>query len=29
MFKYTVVVVLAAMFGNGTAIAQENRGMRA
>ena len=26
MFKYTLVVVLAALFGNGTAIAQENRG---
>jgi hypothetical protein len=26
MFKYTLVVMLAAMFGNGTAIAQENRG---
>ena len=25
MFKYTLVVVLAALFGNGTAIAQENR----
>ena len=26
MFKYTLVVMLAALFGNGTAIAQENRG---
>ena len=26
MFKYTLVVMLAAMFGNGTAFAQENRG---
>ena len=26
MFKYTLVVMLAAVFGNGTAIAQENRG---
>jgi len=26
MFKYTLVVMLAALFGNGTAFAQENRG---
>ena len=26
MFKYTLVVMLAALFGNGTAITQENRG---
>ena len=26
MFKYTLVVMLAAMFGNGTAVAEENRG---
>jgi hypothetical protein len=26
MFKYTLVVMLAALFGNGTTIAQENRG---
>jgi hypothetical protein len=26
MFKYTFVVALAALFGNGTAFAQENRG---
>jgi hypothetical protein len=26
MFKYTLVVMLAALFGNGTATAQENRG---
>jgi hypothetical protein len=26
MFKYTLVVVLAALFGNGAALAQENRG---
>jgi hypothetical protein len=26
MFKYTLVVVLAALFGNGTAFAQENCG---
>ena len=26
MFKYTSVVMLAALFGSGTAIAQENRG---
>jgi hypothetical protein len=26
MFKYTLVGVLAALFGNGTAFAQENRG---
>ena len=26
MSKYTLVVMLAALFGNGTAIAQENRG---
>jgi hypothetical protein len=26
MFKYTLVVVLAVLFGNGTAFAQENRG---
>jgi hypothetical protein len=26
MLKYTLVVMLAAMFGNGTAFAQENRG---
>ena len=26
MFKYTLVVVLVALFGNGAAFAQENRG---
>ena len=26
MFKYTLVIMLAAFFGNGTAFAQENRG---
>ena len=26
MFKYTLVVMLAALFGNGTAFAQEDRG---
>jgi hypothetical protein len=26
MFKYTLVVMLAGLFGNGTALAQENRG---
>ena len=26
MFKYTLVVMLAALFSNGTAFAQENRG---
>jgi hypothetical protein len=26
MFKYTLVVMLAALFGSGTAFAQENRG---
>jgi hypothetical protein len=26
MFKYTLVVVLAALFANGTVLAQENRG---
>jgi hypothetical protein len=26
MFRYTLVIMLAAFFGNGTAIAQENRG---
>jgi hypothetical protein len=26
MFKYMLVVMLAALFGNGSAIAQENRG---
>ena len=26
MFKYTLVVALAALFGNGAALAQENRG---
>ena len=26
MFKYTLVVMLAALFGNGTAFAQESRG---
>lgn len=26
MFKYTLVVVLAALFGNGTVLAEENRG---
>ena len=26
MFKYTLVVMLAALFGNGAAFAQENRG---
>ena len=26
MLKYTLVVILAALLGNGTAIAQENRG---
>ena len=26
MFKYTLVVMLAALFGNGTGFAQENRG---
>ena len=26
MFKYTLAIMLAALFGNGTAFAQENRG---